>query len=215
MSSRGLWLAPNLDTAPSKISEYGVECLGYQPLNDTLYGCQAYSFGKIDPANGTYTELFHFKSAKEFVACAGMEMAKTCEVQLCADYCAAGHFAQAQLCCAYRTDACGPAIAEMEGTGGPQMCGGTSVDAGVPNAGTGASTGASGSVAAGSGAPIATAGSTPAGPTAAGAPAGPPKRDSGGCSFAAAGRDDADRTASLWLSLLLVLGIALCSRRRR
>jgi MYXO-CTERM domain-containing protein len=214
-ASKGLWFAPNLDSMPTKISDYGVECLGYQPANQTLYGCQAYSFGKIDATSGMFNELFHFKSATEFVTCDGMDMAKVCETQLCLDYCAAGHFAQAKLCCAYNTMSCGPGIAAMEGTGGPEMCGGVAADGGTSNAGTGANAGASagsGAAAAAGGGGSPPAAGTPAAGTTAGGKAPPPGGD-GGCSCVAVGPQQRDSRPALLA--LLGLGLALIRRRRR
>jgi hypothetical protein len=146
-ASRGLWFAANLDAKPTKVAEFGVECLVYQPKNQSLLACQASSFGKVDTTSWEYTQYSHFASIKDFVSCSDKSMAQVCEQQLCADYCAAMHFARAPLCCAYNTSSCGRVIAMMEGAG-PEMCM-SAADGGMPVAGKAGSPAAGSSAAAG------------------------------------------------------------------
>ena len=167
-ASRGLWFAESLESPAAKIADYGVECLSYQPATETLYVCQAFGFGTADATSGAFTELFKFSQLKDFVSCEGVDMPATCQVQLCKDYCGAGHFAQAPLCCAYNDPLCGPSVAESEGTGTRAQCGGVGTDAGVVDGGLALSGAGGGSGNAGS--------SSSAG--AVGAP-GVPEPDSG------------------------------------
>jgi hypothetical protein len=206
-ASRGLWFAANLDAPLAKVSDTGVECLAYLPQSETLVGCQAYSFGKFNSTTWQFTETFHFRSAKDFVKCGGTDVAAMCEVQMCLDYCGAGHFAQALLCCAYDTPACGPSIAEMEGTGTRSMCTGLSTDGGMSVAGGAGSAGA----AAGSGGGATAGASGAAGPTAE--PRDAAKDDGGSCR--AAGASPQSARSVLWLALLLIAVPRLGRRMRR
>jgi hypothetical protein len=212
-ASKGLWFAPSLDAAPTKLADYGVECLGYQPANETLYVCQGFSFGTADES-GAFTQIFRLTETKDFVACEGVDMAATCQAQLCRDYCAAGHFSQAPLCCAYDDPQCGPSVAESEGTGSRAMCEGT-VGGGSPDAGLAGSGGAGGSVSGGAG----SAGSTPdAGTTPAAAGTTGPKGgssgggDGGGCGVLTRSKHASSHLA---LGVGIVLAAALRHRRRR
>lgn len=194
-ASRGLWFAENLDTAPQKIGDYGVECLGYQPKDDTLFVCQAYGIGTADPKSGEFTDRGKFSTVRDFVSCEGVDASEVCRLQLCKEYCGAGHFAHAPMCCAYAGDPlCGPQVAESEGTakgaqcsGNPAADGGTPEqrDAGEPDAAT---------------TPMSDAGT---------APLASSRRKSGGCSSIPA------HSPSLWPAALVVLGVLWLSSRRR
>lgn len=208
-ASRGLWFAPNLDSPITKVADFGVECLAYQPATQTLYACQAYSFGTVNTTSWTFNETFNFRTAKEFVQCEGIDMPATCSVQLCIEYCAAGHFAQAPLCCVYTSDSCGPIIAEMEGTGSRAMCIANGVDGGV-SAG-----GGTGGVVQGAGAGAGMGGGSLAAPNGVGGAAGvspmPPGGGSGGCSCRTV---DGGRSRRAGAIFLLLAGVAALRSRR-
>jgi MYXO-CTERM domain-containing protein len=128
MPPRGLWMAPNLDTAPTKLpnSDYPVQCLGYQAATDTLYACQHFWFGTVDTMDGTFTTKMNLADVPSMVACDGVDMAATCMTQLCGAYCGIGHFAQAPVCTAYDTPICGPLAADnfkAAGSGGTGTAG--------------------------------------------------------------------------------------------
>ncbi|HET6338999.1 MAG TPA: hypothetical protein VFG30_37525 [Polyangiales bacterium] len=213
-ASRGLWFAESLDAPLAKVSDMGVECLAYLPQSDSLVGCQAYSFGKFNSTTWQFTEMFHFRNAKEFVKCGGTDVAAMCEVQMCLDYCGAGHFAQAILCCAYDTPACGPSIAEMEGTGTRSMCTGLSTDGGMSMADGGAA--GSAGAAAGSGGSGGSGGATAGASGAAGSITKPPEGDQDdGCSCRAAGASPQSSRSLLWLALLLIAVPRLGRHTRR
>jgi hypothetical protein len=134
---RGLYFASSLDATAAKLphGDYPVQCLTYQQATDHVYVCnpRAWSFGTADTTDGTFAPLLDFRSAPGFYSCDGVDMAKTCEPQLCIAYCGAGHYAQAPLCCAYDQPTCGPAIAESGAAHCPGMDAGT---AGAKDAGT-------------------------------------------------------------------------------
>jgi hypothetical protein len=113
---RGLWFAPSLGEPAHKLEtvRYPVYCLGYQKASDTLYGCKQYAFGKVDPGDGTFSELMHFSEVKAMVSCAGEDVAASCEMQLCGAYCGGLHFAQAPVCSVYDTPSCGRPVARAE-----------------------------------------------------------------------------------------------------
>lgn len=211
-ASRGLWFTASLDAPLTKVAQYGVECIAYSRLADALFACQAYSFGRVDLTTSQFTEMFHFRTAREFVSCGGSDMATMCKQQLCAEYCGAGHFAQSKLCCAYTDSACGPAVAELEGTGTRADCGDI--------AGGAAGTGAAGSMSGASGTGTAgmagaAAGSTAGtGSTAAGAPAPGGSAKNGGCSCNLAAPASSDSGGwSLIAAALTVVVVTRCRRR--
>jgi uncharacterized membrane protein YgcG len=119
---KGLWFAPNLDQPATKLAmgDYPVQCIGYQKATDTLYACQHFWFGSVKPDDGTFTSLVKFSDVKDFVSCPGVDMAKSCEMQLCGAYCGYGHFALAPVCTAYDTPTCGIPVVQAEngGSGG-------------------------------------------------------------------------------------------------
>ena len=217
---RGLWSAANLDTAATHLQkDTSFACLAYQAESEVLYGCQLRKFGSLDPADGTFTELFSFNKVEKFVECEGAEpMADACESQLCRDYCILGHFPETPMCVAYQTTSCGPcsAIPQAEGctltgTAGTGGAGGASGGGGA--AGIGMSGGSGGSTSAGSGGSSqpntdgGVAGVTPdAGDDEGGG-------DDGGCSVAAAGAGE--RSALLAPMLAAVLAVCLRLRVRR
>ena len=145
---RGLWFAPSLDAPATKLprSDYPVQCLGYQEATDTLYACQQWSFGPVDIRDGSFRSSLDVTQVASFVDCPGVDMAATCQVQLCGAYCGYGHYAQAPVCCAYSSPTCGPAAAERgtttcpstggaAGTGGSGGVGGTGGAGGIGGAG--------------------------------------------------------------------------------
>lgn len=116
---RGLWAAPNLDTAPTRLTgDYQVECLSYQPATDTLYACQRWALGKVDQSNGAFTQVLTFDGAREFVRCEDVDAAAVCKSQLCSAYCGAGHFCTAPVCSAYDEPFCGPTADGVGGSSG-------------------------------------------------------------------------------------------------
>jgi hypothetical protein len=211
-ASVGLWTAASLDTAPQKLADYPVQCLHHRAADDTLFVCQRWSFGTADPADGTFTETMKFTTVPDFIACDGVDMAATCEAQLCRDYCGPGHFAQAPVCEAYDQPYCGPCAAAME-TDGTAQCesggagSGSSPDGGVGEAGgSGSTAGAPG----GSG----QGGSAQAGDgVAGGGGAGGGDDDDGGCSTSAAGRSAHAHAGPCLVGLFALC--ALIARRRR
>lgn len=217
-ASVGLWAAASLDAAPEKILDAPVQCLGYQPATDTLFACQRWTFGSVDPSSGEFTETFRFDEVQGFVSCEGVDMAASCEAQLCGDYCTFGHFARAPMCAAYNTPQCGVCVAAMETGEAVPECedgGGSGGESG--SGGTSGAAGASGSSGSGSAGMMAgTAGTAAAGTGAAGSgdsgapPADAGGSDAGGCSYAG-GTHDA-RGAG-WLAGALVAA-AFALRRR-
>jgi hypothetical protein len=193
--ARGLWFAPNLDTQATPLTtEFPVECVGYQPANDTLFACKRWEFGTVDQATGAFSQLFGFATHNDFVTCDGVDSAAVCKTQLCNDYCGPMHFASAPLCTAYNEPNCGPTA-----DGGPGGGGGGPTAAG------------------GSGGPIVTGGtgSTPPASTG-GAPAAgsmAEESQSSGCATGAPGRFSGPAGQSAFL--VLCAGILLRRYRRR
>jgi hypothetical protein len=121
----GLWAAPGLDQPAQKIGDYVVQCLAYEPAQDTLYVCQHWSLGTVSE-NGEFMSLLKMQEAPGFLECPGQDIPAACKMQLCGAYCGPGHFAQAPLCEAYTDPTCGPAVAENVGdTSGRAISGGT------------------------------------------------------------------------------------------
>ncbi len=134
----GLYFASSIDKAAKKVaSDYPVQCLAYQPATSTLLACQRWSVGPIDATKSTFTTSLDVRTVANFVECAGVDMAATCEDQVCSAYCGFGHFAQAPICCAYDTPTCGPVASPI-----PTSC--PVRDAGVVDAGIDGSAGAGG-----------------------------------------------------------------------
>jgi len=107
----GLYFAKSLAVTPAKLpnANYPVQCLEYRKETDTLYACERVTFGTVDVTDGSFTTSLDVGKVARFVECQGIDMAKTCETQLCGAYCGLGHFAMAPVCCAYDTFSCGPA----------------------------------------------------------------------------------------------------------
>ena len=213
-ASRGLWFAKSLGEAPAKVADFGVECLSYQAATQTLLTCQPYSFGKVDVTTYKFEELFRFAAAKEFVSCDGVDMKATCRAQLCNDYCGAGHFANAPLCCVYNeTDSCGPAIAVSEGTAEANACPGVSLNAGASApAGSGASAGATSAAVSGSSAAGVSAAA--GNPTSAGGAGASTPNGGSGCSLRAQS-GGSDGLHSVWVAVVGLLGWRWRRRARR
>jgi MYXO-CTERM domain-containing protein len=214
MKPSGLWTAASLDEPATKIGDYVVQCLTYEPNSEQLFVCQHWWVGTADPEKGTFSELFRLTEAKDFLSCDGKDLAMECKMQLCGAYCGAGHFAQAPLCAVYTDPLCGPAVAaEATGTGG------TSGGSGGSNASGsgGSSAGGSGGMTGGMGMGMsmmsdATGGSGSAGTGVLDAGmGGGKKKSSGGCSISAAGGSSPGLGA--WLALLGAAALVL--RRRR
>jgi hypothetical protein len=131
---RGLWSAKNLDQAAEKLADFPVGCLGYQTAGDQLFACNldpaAEVFGRVNPSSGDFTPLLRFTEAKEFVSCAGVDAAATCQTQLCGAYCGIGHYAQAPVCEAYSGPGCGPCIVDNTSPSCVDTGGTASLDAG-------------------------------------------------------------------------------------
>jgi hypothetical protein len=160
-ADKGLWAAPSLDSPATKLSgDYQVQCLTYQAATDTLFACQRWQLGKVDPASGAFTKVFALEDATEFVTCEGTDAPSMCKTQLCGDYCGPLHFARAPLCSVYNEPTCGP----LADSGDAAPLGGS------PASGAGGTTGQGGSSAAGG---------------AAGAASAPSK--SGGCATSPSG----------------------------
>jgi hypothetical protein len=191
-AAKGLWFAPNLDTQATPLnSEFPVQCVGYQPANDTLFACKRWEFGTVDQTTGAFSSLWGFATQNEFVTCEGVDAAATCKTQLCNDYCGPLHFAKAPLCTAYNEPTCGP-NADADTAGGTPTAGGSP---GVTaTAGTG-------------GTPPATAAG---GPAPSGTAATP---ESSGCATGATG--GASAPAGLVAFLVLCAVILLRRQRRR
>jgi hypothetical protein len=140
---RGVWFAPSLDVPATKLpkSDYPVSCLGYQKATDTLFACQAWTFGPVDQADGAFVASLDLTKVGGFVECGGAGTAATCQTQACGAYCGLGHYAQAPVCCAYSTPTCGPAAAAR----GTAHCpAGVGVGGASGDAGPGGTAGAAG-----------------------------------------------------------------------
>jgi hypothetical protein len=116
-ASRGLWAAPNIDTAPQQLpmADYAVQCLAYRPETDTLYACQHFWLGEVGADTGAFSTRLSFATVGELVTCSGQDIAHSCEQQLCGAYCGVSHFAAAPVCGAYDNPGCGVPVARAEG----------------------------------------------------------------------------------------------------
>jgi hypothetical protein len=191
---RGLWFSPNLDTqATSLTTEFPVDCVAYQPANNTLFACKRWEFGTVDQSTGAFNHLFGFATQNDFVTCENVDSAAVCKTQLCNDYCGPMHFASAPLCTAYKEPNCGPTADGNLGGGGPTTAGGSGGS--IISAGSGGS------------APVPSTGGAGAGGSMGGKPP-----SSGGCATGAPGRfsEPAGQTA-----FLVLCGSLLLRRYRR
>jgi MYXO-CTERM domain-containing protein len=220
-AATGLWVADSLDEEPVKLAEYPAQCLAYQESTDTLFACQYRTFGKVDQETGEYTQLFSFNDVDDFVDCP--DLAKTCERQLCQDYCGIGHFATAPVCNVY-TDAglCGPCAAMVDNGADAAMCTATG-KAGSGAAGSGGAGGISGTAGM-----LATAGTTAPPRAGTGMPSGGKAGEEGGAGDGgSSGGDDDDggscscssvgagRSAALPVAFGAMMALALGLRRRK
>jgi hypothetical protein len=191
---RGLWFAANLDTEATLLTgAFPVQCVGYQPANDTLFACKRWEFGTVDQTTGTFSHLFGFATQNEFVTCEGVDAPTVCKTQLCNDYCGPMHFASAPLCTAYNEPNCGP-----------------NADGNLGGSGTTSAAGSAGSIITGG-----TGGSTPI-PSTGGAGGGGStgmSQSSGGCATSAPGHFS--ETAGQTAFLVLCAGLFLRRYRRR
>jgi hypothetical protein len=221
----GLWFAQTLDVPATKLSkaDYPVQCLGYQAATNTLYACQRWTFGPVDPSDGTFATSLAVRRVSSFVDCAGVDMATTCETQLCNAYCGFGHFAEAPLCCAYDSFTCGPAAAQSAVCPVKADAGGTGHDGGSdggPDGSMAGSGGAGGVPATGGGTgrggvdgAVGTGGTPETGGasgTSGTGGAAASNSDGGCCAVAGRKRSGSDSTAALALGVT-----ALLLRRKR
>lgn len=220
---RGLFAAANLDTAPTLLAgDQSYSCVAYRDDADKLYACQLRKFGSVDLESGEFTALFTFNKVEHFVQCGGTDMAGVCEMQLCRDYCALGHFPETPMCVAYQTMTCGPCAAIPEAPGctkpGGMAGSGGSGGSGGSAAGGGGASGNTGSMTAGVGGGGATAGEGGSGKSGGEAGQGEPPKDDGdggGCSAVNAGAARAEpRGAHCGQWLLAVFGLGLWLRKR-
>lgn len=224
----GLWFAQSLDVPATKLTngDYPVQCLGYQASTNTLFACQRWSFGPVDTADGSFTTSLAVRRVSSFVDCTGVDMAATCETQLCNAYCGFGHFAEAPLCCSYGTLTCGPAAAQsavcpVKPDAGGGREGGTDAGPDGSTAGAGGTAGESATGGEGGRAGIdgaITAGGALytggfAGTRGTGGPAATPSNSEGGC-CAIAGRQRSSPNSPAALALAVSV-LALRRRRRR
>jgi len=98
----GLWFARNLESVPKPISrDYAVRCVSYQAATDTLFVCQPYAFGAVDPTSGVPGVRFELAKAANFASCTGVDLVGMCKAQLLRGYCGVTHFPEAPLCKPY------------------------------------------------------------------------------------------------------------------
>jgi hypothetical protein len=207
MAPRGVWFAQSLDKPATKLpmTDYPVQCLGYQKATDTLYACQHWWFGAVDQADGSFKSELDMTQVSTFASCNGVDMAATCQMQLCGAYCGYGHFAQAPVCGAYKLPTCGPAAAE----------GLTSTTTG--GSGGGASTGGAGGMGARDGGvtdaavTVHTDAGHASGTGGTGGAGGGGAKPKGGCGVAAVGA----RRGETWFAILAALGVTALVRRRK
>jgi hypothetical protein len=107
----GLYRFDDFSAAPHKLATYPVRCLAHRALDDSLFGCQRSTFGRIDPESGEFAASAGFTSVAAFVACGDEALASVCQPQLCDNWCGVLHYANAPLCDAYaeQNPLCGPA----------------------------------------------------------------------------------------------------------
>lgn len=217
---QGLFFAASLSVPAQKLpnGNYPVQCLDYDATTSTLYACQRWTFGPVSTADGAFTTSLDVRKVASFVSCPGVDMAATCQTQLCGAYCGLGHFADAPVCCAYDTFSCGPAVAPNAicppaptvDAGMDGATGAAGADSGgAVEASTGASGGAPGgdaSVGAGGIADSGGNGGAPADASRGKADA----QDGGCCAIAGRARSGSDPTAALAL-----VTAALLLRRKR
>jgi hypothetical protein len=234
----GLWLAANLDSAPTKIADFAVHCLAYQPKNQKLYLCKLNELGYYDVSAKSFCEIFQPPDTTSFVSCpsAPLEQNAAGIKQVCNGFCGAAHYSSAPVCSTFTppamTNLCGPAAymydnsdpdpnkrwVEPPGPGAAPRCTGftgPSQDGGVAPVGDAGSAGtdaggSSGTTDAGA-ASSSDAGSPQVGPDGED-DAGTTHKKGGGCQLAA--RDDG-RSASTALSGLLALLFGFTLRRMR
>jgi hypothetical protein len=223
----GLWSAANLDSAPTKIADFAVHCLAYQPKTQKLYLCKLNELGYWDPAAKTFCEIFQPPDTTAFVSCpsAPLEQNAAGLKQVCGGYCGAAHYPSAPVCSTFTppamTNLCGPAALaydnmdpdpdkrwiEPPGPGAAPRCAGftgPSKDAGVPTAPADAGSAS----AADAGSATSRDAGTMLGPDDEDAGTKPKKSD--GCQLAAQG---AQRSTSLALFGLLALLVGFALRR--
>ncbi|MDH5673295.1 MAG: hypothetical protein OEZ06_14170 [Myxococcales bacterium] len=215
---QGLWAATDLGTAPTLVTDqYPVNCLSYRE-DGTLFVCQRFSAGRVDPSDGSFSETLNFMEFDEAVDCsaAGIDVVAACEDQFAVqiNFCQISHFPEAAFCQPYCVDLkpidicdCDPDTGERVPNQDDGGCPEVAVDVpDAPDAGTGMA-GAGGTGATGGSVAAADAGA----PDAA-ADAG--DTQGGGCSCSLLGARSHDRRLLQW-SLLPLLALVLCRARRR
>ncbi len=110
----GLWSATNFDSSPTKIADFSVRCLAYQPQTKKVFMCKFAELGYYDPAAKTFCTIYSMKEATGFVSCPGAPVAQSKKVidQLCGGWCGAAHYASSAICSSFVSEPgriCGPA----------------------------------------------------------------------------------------------------------
>jgi hypothetical protein len=104
----GLWRAPSLAAAPQPLGEsVRLSCLAYDTAADRLLACQPWTFGVLDPEDGSMQPLLDFRAVESLVSCGGSDVAAACAQQLRLAYCHISHFPCAPVCAQY-ADALSP-----------------------------------------------------------------------------------------------------------
>jgi hypothetical protein len=232
----GLWSAANFDAAPTKIADYSVHCLAYQPQTQKLLMCKLNELGYFDVASNTFCEIFKPSDTTAFVSCqaAPLEQNQAGIKQLCGGFCGAAHYSSAPVCSTFTvppaTNLCGPAAhaydnegadpdkhwIEPPGSGAAPRCAGftgpvLAPDAGVPTNDAGVSDpGGSDAGRSDAGVDEVDAGSEGGG--GAGEDAGTPKKKPSGCQLSAAHDPRSGQLAAFLLALWF--GFAIRRSRR-
>lgn len=231
----GLWSAANLDSAPTKIADFAVHCLAYQPKTQKVLLCKLNELGYWDTAAKSFCEIFQPADTTAFVSCQGAPLETNAAgiKQVCGGFCGAAHYASAPVCSTFTppamTNLCGPmALAydndssdpdkrwiEPPGAGAAPRCTGftgPSKDAGAPTMATDAGTGGATDAGVPSGSDAGTAGGRDAASAQPGPDgeqdAGTPEKKGGGCQLAAQGETRAASSA-LFALLALLVGFGL------
>ncbi len=129
----GLYLLDDFSAPARKLATWPVRCLGYRAIDDRLFACQRSAFGDVDPESGVFSRLSSLETVGGFVACGDEALARTCQAQLCDNWCGVLHYASAPLCDAYSevNPLCGPA-ARGYGQGNPAVGAGGMSGLGLP-----------------------------------------------------------------------------------
>jgi hypothetical protein len=187
----GLWFARNLESEPRPLTrDYAVRCVNYQPATNTLFVCQPYAFGPVDPENGSAGPRFELANAPSFASCGTASPVDRCKAQLVNGYCGVTHFPEAPLCQPYGLL---DALGGCAGAGCSTPAAGA---AGLPPSAADAGRAASAGTAAVAGSPAAAGG------------------EPSTCSVSAPGRARSHAAAGHWLLGLLISAFLVRCRRR-